>query len=205
MSKTYIKEENGEKVLYEEGFLGDRKIGELHENFDGSLETRNAFSENYHVEQERDSFREVIETVVPLSNPKDYIIESSEGQSGTLEYESLRGRHEGELENRANDSGTLDTSGYSNSSSESSYSHSSKKKEKGLAEKVLIAGRIQRWAGYASLIGSCVVPVLSSSFIHNDKTAIATYYNMEYLGVDLIALGIVTGIVGKILENYRKK
>ena len=44
MGKTYIKEEGGKKVLYEESpfIFGDRKLGDLHENFDGSFETRNA-------------------------------------------------------------------------------------------------------------------------------------------------------------------
>ncbi|MBI2670543.1 hypothetical protein HYX18_00985, partial [Candidatus Woesearchaeota archaeon] len=57
MGKTYIKEENGKKVLYEENtspffFLPDKNLGELHENWDGSLETRNAFGENYELTEE---------------------------------------------------------------------------------------------------------------------------------------------------------
>ena len=207
MSKTYIKEENGEKVLYEEGFLGDRKIGELHENFDGSLETRNVFSDNYSIEQERDSFRDVIETVVPFTNPKDYIVESSEGQSGILEYESIRGRHEGELENRANDSGTLDRTAYSDNSSESSYSPSPKKKGKGLANKVLIFGRIQRWIGYATLGDEFIVSPNGSPPVNPLTHSIREIMNNPDLLLvrSLIVGGIITGIVGKILENYRKK
>ncbi len=46
MGDIYIKDENGEKVAYEKGFLTDRKIGTMHEKWDGSYETRNIWGDN---------------------------------------------------------------------------------------------------------------------------------------------------------------
>ncbi|MFA5251853.1 MAG: hypothetical protein WC454_04635 [Phycisphaerae bacterium] len=50
MGEEYIKNEDGKEVVYEKGFLVDKKIGELHEKWDGSKETRNVFGENVRVE-----------------------------------------------------------------------------------------------------------------------------------------------------------
>ncbi|MGA1869171.1 MAG: hypothetical protein ACMUJM_11580 [bacterium] len=50
MGERYIKEENAKEVVYEEGILGDIKIGELYENLDGSKETRNFFGPEVKVE-----------------------------------------------------------------------------------------------------------------------------------------------------------
>ena len=46
MGDIYIKDENGEKVAYEKGFLIDRKIGTMYEKWDGSYETRNICGDN---------------------------------------------------------------------------------------------------------------------------------------------------------------
>ena len=46
MGKIYIKQENGQKVAYEEGAFLDRKIGALYEKWDGSYETRNITGDN---------------------------------------------------------------------------------------------------------------------------------------------------------------
>lgn len=98
MGKTYIKEENGKNVLYEENTspfpFGDKKLGELHENWDGSLETRNAFDENYKLTEERDSLEEVVTCIIPGTIPHDYKVETSEGESGTFKWNSWKEKHE---------------------------------------------------------------------------------------------------------------
>ena len=49
----YIKEEDGKEVVYKKGLFGfDSKVGELHEKWDGSKETRNFFGPNVKVEKE---------------------------------------------------------------------------------------------------------------------------------------------------------
>jgi len=58
MGRVIVKNEDGKEVAYRrESFLGatyDVKIGDLHENFDGSKETRNSFDTNVRVERQRD-------------------------------------------------------------------------------------------------------------------------------------------------------
>ncbi|MCL5061642.1 MAG: hypothetical protein M0Z70_06615 [Nitrospiraceae bacterium] len=95
MGKKYIKEENGKKVLYEENTLlfGDKKLGELHENLDGSLETRNAFGENYKA-SEKGGFLDVIGDLIPGAKPHDYEVETSSGKFGTFEWNRSRDRYE---------------------------------------------------------------------------------------------------------------
>jgi hypothetical protein len=52
-NKYIIKKEDGKEVAYEKGFLGDRKIGELHSNLlGGSKETRNITGPNIRVAKE---------------------------------------------------------------------------------------------------------------------------------------------------------
>ena len=52
MGDTYIKKEDGKEVVYERGIFMDTRIGELHENWDGSKETRSVFGPNVTVEAE---------------------------------------------------------------------------------------------------------------------------------------------------------
>lgn len=52
MAEYYIKEEDGEEVIYEKNFLGDIKIGELHDTWSGSKETRNIFGPQITVDDE---------------------------------------------------------------------------------------------------------------------------------------------------------
>ncbi len=95
MGKTYIKEENGKKVLYEENTspfpFGDKKLGELHENWDGSLETR---SGDYKLQEKRNELEEIITCIIPGTEPNDYEVETSDGESGTFEWNSWKERHE---------------------------------------------------------------------------------------------------------------
>ena len=56
MGRIFIKEEDGKEVAYEEGAFGiETKIGELHENWDGSKETRNFFGPHVTIEKECDN------------------------------------------------------------------------------------------------------------------------------------------------------
>ncbi len=125
MGKTYIKEENGQKVLYEENTspfpFGDKKLGELHENWDGSLETRNSFSENYELQEERNELEEIVTCIVPGTKPHDYDVKTSGGGSGTLKWNSWKERHE--LENNP----TKHYSGSGSSYGGSPYSSGSSK------------------------------------------------------------------------------
>jgi hypothetical protein len=52
MGEKYIKREDGKEVVYEKGIFGDRKVGQLHDNLDGSKSTRNIFGENIRVNPE---------------------------------------------------------------------------------------------------------------------------------------------------------
>ena len=52
MGEKYIKHENGKEVVYEKGVFGDRKVGQLHDNIDGSKSTRNIIAENVKVRPE---------------------------------------------------------------------------------------------------------------------------------------------------------
>jgi len=52
MGEKYIKTEDGKEVVYEKGIFGDRKVGDLQDNFDGSKSTNNIFGENIRVNSE---------------------------------------------------------------------------------------------------------------------------------------------------------
>jgi len=95
MGKIYIKQEDGKKVLYEENTspfpFGDKKLGELHKNWDGSLETRNASGENYKLTEEKD-FLDFIP--IPGARPHNYEVETSSGKSGKFEWDSCKDRYE---------------------------------------------------------------------------------------------------------------
>ena len=131
MGKTYIKEENGKKVLYEENtspffFLPDKNLGELHKSWDGSLETS---SGDYKLTEERDGLddlEEIVTCIIPGTKPRDYHAETSDGESGTFEWNSWKERHE--LEDRV----TRQSSGSRSYSNGTSYgTGSSKSKGRG--------------------------------------------------------------------------
>lgn len=55
MGEKFIKVEDGKEVVYEKGGIwGEIRVGELHENWDGSKETRIPFGPNVRVERQGD-------------------------------------------------------------------------------------------------------------------------------------------------------
>jgi hypothetical protein len=52
MTKEIIRKENGKEVAYDRTFFGDVSKRELHENLDGSKDTRNVFGTQVHVERQ---------------------------------------------------------------------------------------------------------------------------------------------------------
>lgn len=95
MGKTYEKDGH----LFEENDgpfpFGDKDLGELHENFDGSKETRNITGTNYRIEKEEPGFlEEVVGTVVPFATPRDRDASTSDGHTGNVHYDEWRKRYE---------------------------------------------------------------------------------------------------------------
>lgn len=95
----YIKEEDGKKVVYEEGFLLDRRVGKLEETsifdfttHDYILQKDNIFSSPEYVDEKKE-----LGGLGDLFNftgrPNDYEVTSSDGNTTTFEYDSWRNRH----------------------------------------------------------------------------------------------------------------
>jgi len=97
MGKIYLKEENGKKILYEKNDspfpFGDKKIGELYERLDGSLETRNVTGENYILSEKR-NFLDNLGDILPGVNHRTYEVTTSNGKRGIFEWNHSAKRYE---------------------------------------------------------------------------------------------------------------
>jgi hypothetical protein len=95
MGKVYEKDG---KLYQEESFFGltyDVPVGDLHDNWDGSRETRNICSENYRIEPDRSFTTEMGQLLAgPLAVPPDKIVTTSSGDAGRMKYNEWQRRYE---------------------------------------------------------------------------------------------------------------
>jgi hypothetical protein len=97
----YIKEEDGKKVVYEEGWLlPDRRVGELEETsifdfttHDYVLKKDDLFSSSEYADEKKGLLDDLAKLVPFAGRPNDYEVTSSDGNTTTFEYDSWRNRH----------------------------------------------------------------------------------------------------------------
>ena len=127
MGRTIIKEEDGKRIAYEEGAFMDRRIGELHENLDGSEETDSFSDEHVRIEKENNIFDFNSKSVFERDGSVD-------GEKGTFQDDSfsaggVRSRFEPASKSRSSGDGENtsdgDTLGGSSYTRNSSYSGNS--------------------------------------------------------------------------------